>query len=76
MVAFDKIKPGDTLYDCRPTKMGNTTIRRMSCWEVLVVSVDPVKRTAMCKWNVINPEKLYRERDLARLRRSKPKGAE
>lgn len=76
MVAFNKIKAGDTLYDCRRTKMGNTTISRMSCWPVLVVSVDPVKRTAMCRWNVLNAPTSYNERRLSKLRRSPAKGSE
>lgn len=72
MVALAKIKPGDVLYDVRREKMGNTTMSRWGCWEVLVVSIDHEKQTAMCRWNY-NQAKLYRRRDLERLKRSVPK---
>ncbi len=40
MASFDRIKPGDVLYDVHRTKMGNTTMSRLDCWEVRVVSVE------------------------------------
>ena len=59
-VSFDKIKPGMVLLDIHSTRMGNTTIRRLGCWRVLVVSVDHEARTAMCSWNSNKPT-LYTE---------------
>ncbi len=41
MVAYNSIKVGDTLYDCRKVKMGNTTMTRMSCWSVKIIELDP-----------------------------------
>jgi len=72
MASFDRIKAGDILYDVHREKMGNTTMSRLGCWDVLVVSVDHEKRTAMCRWNY-NAPRLYTERSIKRLRRSKPK---
>lgn len=71
MVAFATIKPGDVLYDVHRTKMGNTTRSRLGCWPVKVVEIDIEKRSAMCSWNG-NPPTRYYERQLDRLRRSRP----
>lgn len=59
-VAFNKLKPGMVLLDIHSTRMGNTTLRRLGCWQVLVISVDPEARTAMCSWNSNKPT-LYTE---------------
>lgn len=65
-VRLDKIEPGMVLLDIHSQKMGNTTMRRLGLWRVLVVSVDKEARTAMCSWNG-NPARMYRERDFKRL---------
>lgn len=69
MVAFSTVKTGDVLYDCRRTKMGNTTMSQMSTWKVQVLSVDAEQRCAMVSWNG-NSATRYTERHLKRLRRS------
>lgn len=69
MVAFNAIKPGDTLYDCRRQKMGNTSMSTMATWRVIVHEVDPVKRIAFCSWNG-NAPKWWTERWLSSLRRT------
>ena len=51
MVAFSRIKPGETLYDCHMTRMGNTSMRRMGTWLVKVLEVYPEKQTALVSWN-------------------------
>lgn len=71
MVAFNTIKVGDTLYDCHKVKMGNTTMRRMGTWLVHVKEIDAEKRQALVSWNG-NPAKWWSERQLAKLRRTKP----
>lgn len=73
MATFNSIKVGDVLYDCHRYKMGNTNRSAMGCWEVRVISIDSVKRTALCSWNS-NPPTVYSETRLARLRRTKVKG--
>lgn len=60
-VAFNKLKPGMILLDIHSQRVGNTTMKRLGCWRVLVISVDPQARTAMCSWNS-NPPALYTER--------------
>lgn len=72
MVAFHTIKPGDRLYDCHRTKMGNTTMSRMGCWDVRVIEVDD--RGALVSWNGNAPERwgIFR---LTKLRRSPAKSA-
>lgn len=71
-IRFESIKANDVLYDVRRTKMGNTTMTRLSCWEVKIVSVDPAKRTAVVRWNWNQPE-MWHAHQLAKLRRSPPK---
>lgn len=70
MVAFNTIKAGDILWDCHRTRMGNTSMARMGCWQVRVVEVYPDTKTACVSWSG-NPTKIYRERDLGKLRRTK-----
>lgn len=65
-VKFDKITPGMTLLDIHSHLMGNTTMRELGCWSVLVVSIDAKARTAMCQWNG-NPARIYFESDFKRL---------
>jgi len=69
MVAFNSIKPGDTLYDCRQQKMGNTTRSTMRTWTVVVKDIDAAGRRALCTWNG-NAAKWWDERKLRSLRRS------
>lgn len=68
MASFDRIKPGDTLYDCRKT---GQIIRYVGTWTVRVIEVYPEKRTALVSWNGNKPE-IWHETRLKRLRRSRP----
>lgn len=70
-IRFERIKPGDVLYDVHSEIMGNTTMRGVGVWEVQVVSVDEQNRFAMVRWNWNPPQKWY-ERRLCRLRAKKP----
>jgi hypothetical protein len=64
---FEKIQPGMVLYDRHKYRAGNTTMRLLGEWDVRIVSVDPVTRTAEAHWNG-NPATHWRERDLAKLK--------
>lgn len=74
MVAFASIKPDDVLWDCHRVRMGNTTMRRMACWKVRILSINEADRSAIVSWNG-NPPCRYKERDLKKLRRTKVDGA-
>ena len=69
MVAFNAAKAGDTLYDVHRTKMGNTTMSRMGCWEVRVIEVDKENQRIFASWNYNAPRWMSR-RAIERLRRS------
>jgi hypothetical protein len=69
LVAFSKILPGDVLWDCHRTKMGNTSLKQMSCWKVHVISTDEVTGSAMCSWNGNTPTR-WSESRLKKLRRT------
>jgi hypothetical protein len=71
MVAFSTIKPGDVLWDCHRQKMGNTRMSQMGSWRVVVYEVDQETRSALVSWNG-NPRKVWSERKLKSLRRSRP----
>lgn len=58
-VSFDKVNAGDTLWDCRYERAGNTTMRRWSCWTLYVVSVDREKRSAVIRWNGNREQTVY-----------------
>jgi hypothetical protein len=60
---FEKIKPGMELLDIHKTVRGSTLMTELGCWKVIVKSVDPVSRTAMCSWNG-NPATRYSEKRL------------
>jgi hypothetical protein len=68
---FKQIKPGMTLFDVHSHRMGNTMCSTIDAWKVDVLSVDANTRTAVVSWNG-NPEEVYSEHSLARLRKHKP----
>jgi len=74
MAAFNKIQPGNILWDCRRQKMGNATMSRMACWTVQVFQVDQENRRALCSWNG-NKAEWWSERHLDSLRRTPIKDA-
>jgi hypothetical protein len=71
VVAFSKIKAGETLYDCHRTRMGNTTASRMGTWAVKVLEVYPEKQAALVSWNSNSPE-IWGLSRMQKLRRSRP----
>jgi hypothetical protein len=72
MTAFSALKIGDVLYDSHRQKMGNTTMSRMTTWEVKVLEIDIVAQKALCSWNGNKPSWWY-SRQIARLRRTPKK---
>ena len=64
---FEKIEPGMILYDRHRVQAGNTTMRRMSEWGVIVVSVDKTRRCAEVRWNG-NPPRTWYARALEKLK--------
>lgn len=54
------------LLDIHSQSAGNTTMRRLGCWKVIVKSVDPIKRTAVVSWNG-NADQTWPARHLERL---------
>ncbi len=74
-VKFETVKAGDVLYDVHREKMGNTTMSRLACFEVRIISIDHEKGEAQASWNG-NPAQTYYRSSFERLRRSKPKQRE
>jgi len=58
-VKFETLKPGDVLYDCGTHGVGNTTARAMGCWKIDIVSIDPVEKSAIVRWNGNAPKKQF-----------------
>jgi len=71
MAKITSIQEGDVLFDCHTYRMGNTTMRAMGCWDVVIKSIDLLKKTARVSWNG-NPEQTYYEHNIERLRRHPP----
>lgn len=71
-IKFEKIEPGMILFDIHSEPAGNTTMRRLGCWEVRVVSVNKEKREALVRWNG-NPATVWSARRLSKLYREKTK---
>lgn len=74
MIKFEAIAPGDILWDCHTYRMGNTTMTSTGAWDVVIVSVDTVNRTAIVRWNN-NPPTLWREHQIRKLMRKKSAAA-
>lgn len=70
-IKFEKIEVGMRLFDIHRTRMGNTTMSELGCWEVEIVSVDRIKRTAKVRWNC-NPVDEWSAVRLSRLYAKKP----
>ena len=68
---FDNIIPNMVLYDVHSYRMGNTCLRSVGVWTVVILSVDKDSRSAMVSWNGNSPEK-YTERRLVHLNLSAP----
>lgn len=68
---FDKIKPGMTLYDVHHYRMGNTRMRSLGVWQVLVHTVNADQRMAIVSWNG-NPAEVYYEHELEKLKAERP----
>jgi len=69
MVAFSAIKAGDTLYQIKRQKMGNTTMTREAVYAVHVHEVHD--GYAMASWNG-NPPSRWSARQFEPLRRTRP----
>lgn len=48
---FDALETGMVVYDLCSHRMGNTTIRTLSLYEVKIIAVDPNKREVVYSWN-------------------------
>ena len=51
MADINKIKAGDVLWHTRKRRMGNTTIRTVDLFKVVVIEVDAEKKRALISWN-------------------------
>ena len=65
MVVLNKLFVGQTLYD-RHTYRDGANRPTMGEWIVKVISIDPIKKGAMCSWNN-NPAMWYNEKRLSKL---------
>lgn len=54
------LKPGQILFDVHSHRMGNTTMRTLGVWRVLVKEVDPEGRSFKASWNGNPAETKYR----------------
>jgi len=53
------LQPGQIVYDCHRTKLGNTTMSSMGIWEVRIVSVDLENNRVEASWNGNRPQWRY-----------------
>lgn len=50
-VSISALKPGDVVYDARMVRTGNSNIRRLSVWTVLIKEVDVEGSKVVAAWN-------------------------
>lgn len=72
-VKWEKVSAGDTLYDVRRVTMGNTKMRVVRVWKVLIVSIDHEGNSAVVRWNLNHEERWHKSR-VVKLRRTRPDG--
>ena len=65
MVALNKVYIGQTLYD-RHNYRNGANQPTIGEWLVRVISIDPIKKGAMCSWNG-NSATWYSEKNLGKL---------
>lgn len=70
MVAQNAVKPGDTLFEVRREKAGNTTLRRTVVRPVHIVEVH--EDHVIARWNG-NAPKRFSYRAVLQWRRTEPK---
>lgn len=73
MIKFEKIIPGMTLYDVRPSKLRlmHGTNRKWSVWPVHVIEVNTERRRVLASWNM-NPATWIFERQVCKYRLKRP----
>lgn len=70
-IKWERVQAGQTLYDIHRERAGNTSMTRVGCWEVAVVSIDHAAGTARVRWNH-NAEETWRRYQIIRLFAKKP----
>ena len=60
-VSINALKPGDVVYDVHMQKMGNTTMRRLGVWSVVIKEVDVDAGKVLASWNGNTPS-IFRAR--------------
>lgn len=69
MANISKLKPGQIVWNIRRHKMGNTTVRTLSVYEIRVISVGEF--SVLASWNG-NPAKHYTQRDIEKWKLKQP----
>ena len=68
---LEQLKPGQTVYSIRKHLAGNTTVRTISVYKVLIISVNVADRYVIASWNG-NREEKYREHAIKSWRLKEP----
>ena len=58
-ISINTLKPGDVVFDAHMQTMGNTTMRRLGVWRVIIKEVDVEHETVVASWNGNAPRKYY-----------------
>ena len=72
MASIKNLEVGQTLYEVRRVKCGNSSVSRGALYTVRVVSIAEDFTSIIASWNN-NAARKYSVRDVAKLRVSKPK---
>jgi hypothetical protein len=71
MATISRLKPGQTLWQIRRQKCGNTTVRMNCLFPVLVISIAEDGKSILASWNT-NPARKMTAADVAKLKVKKP----
>lgn len=72
MATITKLKAGQTLYELRSVKMGNTRTRRTACFDVRVMEIAPDGMSIKASWNGNLPPREYSALQVSRLKVNRP----
>lgn len=74
-VSINALKPGDVVFDAHKHQMGNTTMRELGVWRVVIKEVDVPNNTVLASWNGNAPRKYWARNGKLPWRRTNPKSS-
>ena len=59
MATISRLREGQVVYDRRTQQAGNTKMRRVAVWQVVIKEIDPEGKWVIASWNGNAARKFY-----------------